>query len=354
MAFTRDSITAYESQPQVSVEMPNPWAPEAAQPVQAAVIPESSPVVTPEPPVEGKSSQELADGSNTEIPAEPVTATDANPEGDNTPNTNEAAPDGATRSRAQERITELVDERNAVKEYNKYLQSKVDELLRMQATKSAPESTPAPAPQADPVADIPTLETADFDPVKLSKMQSEWMQKQVAAQVKEAVKGLETNRNQVELRQAFTQRVDSFKKSTPDFDLIMSNPALPALAPEAATVVVRSENGPAIAYHLAKNPDVATRVSKMDAMSQAVAIGRIEEQITRDAQSKEPSKVVTPAPVKVASVSKAPPPPKPVSGGTSPVQKDMAQMSMEEWVAAERGRKVKERALKQELRKSLR
>lgn len=360
MAFSRDDLTSYEAKPQTQDPKHDPWGVDKnkvlsfdADPIgeKAEALTESSTEDVTEPPVEGD------DGSTTVNEAEPVAAEDANPEGVKDPDTSDLA-DGKPRNRAQERISDLVDERNAVKEYNKYLQTKLDELLRMQAGKTpASESSPTPAPQADSDEPAPTLESVGFDPVELNKKQNEWIQKQVAKQVKSAVNQIESRQTEVAIRQAFDTRTAEFRKGTPDFDVVLSNPALPQLAPEAARVVVRSESGPAIAYHLGKNPDLAVRIAKMDAEDQKAAIWRLEGQIVRISteanDTKEPSKVAKP-PVKVASVTKAPPPPKPVSGGTSPVQKDGNLMSMEEWVANERGRKVAERTAKQKMRQSMR
>jgi hypothetical protein len=90
----------------------------------------------------------------------------------------------------------------------------------------------------------------------------------------------------------------------------------------------------------------------MDPVSQAAAIGRLEGQLFKVAQ-KEPSKDTKPT-IRPVSVTKAPPPPKPVSGGTSPVQKDAALMSMEEWVANERSKKIADKANRLRIRQSMR
>lgn len=351
MAFSREDLTTYEAKPQVEDANFDPWAGKSSPPepqVKADASPESSTEDVTEPTELG------TDGSTTEQEAETVAANPANPEGDKDPNLEEPE-DGRPRSRAQERITELVDERNAVKEYNKYLQSKLDELLRMQAGKTpASDSSPTKDSQPSDEDVAPTLESVGFDPVELNKKQNEWIQKQVNKRVESAVKQIEVRQSEVAIRQAFDAKTVEFRKTAPDFDIVLSNPALPQLAPEAARVVVRSENGPALAYHLAKNPDLAIRICRMDAVDQAAAIGRLEGQIVRteaDAKdTKEPSKVAK-TPVKVTS---APPPPKPVSGGTAPIRKDMAQMTMEEWVAHERGRKVADRQAKQKMRQSMR
>lgn len=352
MAFSREDLTVYESKPQVEVDSKtfDPFNPEP--PVKVEAVAESSAAVVPEPPVEE------IDGSTTEEKAEPVAAEIANPEGDKDPEIDEPTDGRAPRNRAQERITELVDERNAVKEYNKYIQSKLDEALRMLQDKTAPRDTSTEkAPPAETDDAPPTLESVGFDPIELNKKTNEWIHKQVDKRVESAVKQIEVRQNENQVRQAFESRVAEFRKSAADFDTVLANPQLPQLSSEAARIVVRSEQGPAVAYHLAKNPDVAVRISKMDPMSQAAAIGRLEEQVARatiDAKNgtKEPSP--TKAPVKVAAVTKAPPPPKPVSGGTAPVTKELGQMTMEEWVSHERGRKAQERQAKQKIRQQMR
>lgn len=348
MAFSRDDLVAYEAKPQVEVPNHDPWGngskPLDAEPqVEAAAPSESSAEVVTEPTDTG------TDGSNTEITAESVTATDAIPEGENTPELEEIA-DGKPRSRAQERIEELVAERNALRKYGEYLLSQVGDLRKSGTKEPVQESRPAPVVAVDETA--PTLESADFDPIKLNKLQNEWIQKQVDKRVESAIQQIEVRQSETSIRQAFETRVSAFRKTAPDFDTVLANPALPQLAPEAARIVVKSEQGPDIAYYLGKNPDIAERIARLDSNDQIAAVGRLAGQLSKTTQ-KEPSSVTKP-PVKVASVTKAPPPPKPVSSGSGPITKDMAQMTMDEWVNHERGRKIAERTAKQKLRLSMR
>lgn len=351
MSFSRDDLAAYAAQPQVQDPNFDPWAGKSSPPEpQVKAEASTDPVIAedvPEPSDKGD-----IDGSTTETTAEPVAANDATPEGDKDPNLDDLDTDGVRpRSRAQERIEELVAERNALRKYGEYLLSQVDDLRKAPPKGAQQESRPAPTEMEDTA---PTLESADYDPIKLNKMQNEWIQKQVDKQVKSAVEQIESRRNEGAIRQAFESRTAEFRKNAPDFDTVIANPALPQLAPEAARVIVRSDQGPDIVYHLAKNPDLATRISRMEPVSQAAAIGRLEEQIVRNTADskntqKEPSK--TPKP---ASVTKAPPPPKPVSSGSAVVQRPGELMSMDEWVANERSKKIADQAAKKKLRLSMR
>lgn len=361
MAFSRDDLKIYESQKPAEVpdtqetlfatnpEVLNPEAP--SQVDENAEVDAAIAASVTEPTAKGTN-----DGSTTANTAEPVAATSPDPEGVKDPDLEDLT-DGKPRSRAQERIEELVAERNALRKYGEYL------LAQVEATRKAPQQVDQSASQPtvndtkeDPA---PTMESAEYDPVKLTKLQNEWLDRQLNKRVESAVKQLETRQNEVAIRQTFEQRSAEFKKTAPDYEIVIANPALPQLAPNAAKIVVKSENGPAVIYHLGKNPDLAVRIARMDPESQAHAIGRLEEQLIRAKTetkntTQEPSKQETKPAVKPAVVTKAPPPIKPVSSGTSVTQKPADIMSMEEWVAADRARKIADKEARKKMRTSMR
>ena len=361
MAFTRDDLSSYETKPQVDISGFDPFNP-SAQP--EAKEPVTTPQVNAEAEVDAAIAASVAepteeginDGSTTETQAESVAATDATPEGAKDPDANEDVGDGKPRSRAQERIEELVAERNALRRYGEYLLAQVEASRKGAPAGEQPASQPAVNETKQDDDPAPTLERAEFDPVKLSKMQNEWIQKQVAKQVQNALKEVEVRQSVQATHKAFAEKTAEFRKTAPDFDLVVSNPSLPSLAPEAARALVEADSGPAIVYHLAKNPDLAVRISKLSPVSQAAAIGRIEEQLSRaktetTSTSKEPSKQTAPA--KKPAVTQAPPPPKPVQA-SAPHKKDASIMSMDEWVSNERARKIQEKKTRQEMRRAMR
>jgi hypothetical protein len=372
MSFTLQDLQSYESQPQTQVASHDPWSPSKPD-VKGSN--ETTPQINADADVDAAIAASVAeptekgtsnDGSTTDTQAEPVAAKagtasnkqdlySAKPEGDKDPDLEDLT-DGKPRSRAQERIEELVAERNSLREYGKYLLDQVAEMRKSPIKSEQVSQTVAPQIQEDAA---PTLEDAEFDPVKHSKMQTEWLNKQVEKRVENALKQFENRQSEVATRQAFEQRAAEFKKVNPDWEVVIANPALPPLAPEAARVVVRSENGPAITYHLAKNPDLAVRIARMEPISQAAAIGRLEEQLVRSKTdtsntTKEPSKETKPAAKSAVKVTQAPPPPKPVSGGTSVTKQDGDPMSMEEWVSREREKKISERQARKNLRSAMR
>jgi hypothetical protein len=338
MTFSREDVANYEKQSPPPVESEAKPVEQAPAPVETTSVSAETPQVEPV----------VSDGSTKAETAESAAAT-AVPDGEQVQVETEAEPASATssdgkprRNEARERIEELVAERNALRKYGEYLLKTVDELKTTSQPKAA-------GPQAPTVAEdpAPTLEQHQFDPAAFAKAQNEWVQRQVEKRVAQAVEGLEARRTEATMRSNFEARTAEFRKTQPDYDIVIGNPALPALAPNTARLIVKSETGPQLAYHLAKNPDLATRISRMDPDQQGMAIGRLE------AQLQVPVPVKTTPQVK-RTVTQAPPPPKPVSSGSGVVQKDINQMSMDEFVAHERAKKLADRELRQRTRKAMR
>jgi len=85
-----------------------------------------------------------------------------------------------------------------------------------------------------------------------------------------------------------------------------------------AEALMETDNGIDVAYHLATHPAEANKIAKLPPVAQARAIWELEAKVTKP---KEPA------------VSKAPPPVKPVRGGTASASKPVSEMSMSEYAA---------------------
>lgn len=195
------------------------------------------------------------------------------------------------RSRARERIEDLVAERNAAKEYAEY--------WRQQALGIMTQATAPPKPQEPP---------KPLDPVE--------------TKVQEA---LARERAEEANRQAighFEAKIEVFKEDHPDFDIVMANPRLPQLAQTAAAMIVESDYSAEMTYALGKDPALATRISRMTPSQQGLAIGRLETTVSKKPEPSGPTKSVTtpppPAPKPAPAVTQAPPPPTPIQGGGAP------------------------------------
>ena len=360
MAFSRDDLAAYEkgaATPAPAAPVQDPAPPASASPAQAADPSAAAPVTDPAVP----------DGDATSAVDADSAPANADPSGDTATDDPPAAPAApAPKGSARERIEGLIIERDALRGYGEHVLSQNAELkARLAALEArlggpavadaiAPAAAPASAPAA-PAADAsdkpPTLEEHNFDPVALADAQAKWLEKQVDKRVAAAMTGVQAKQASEAVRVQFESRVEAFAKAHSDFSTVVSNPALPALNSAAARSVALSEQGPAIIYHLGKNPDLAARISRMPVEQQLVQIGRLEAQLAPAAAPPPPA--TTTKPTRQKSVTSAPPPPAPVPAGSA-VSKDPSTMSMDEWVRNERGRKIAERTERQKLRAAMR
>lgn len=119
-------------------------------------------------------------------------------------------------------------------------------------------------------------------------------------------------------RQAeWAARVAAFKEEAPDFEQVAFSPNVPVTT-QMAEILTDSDHGPAVAYYLGNNPLEAAEIAQLSEREQAMAIGRIEGQL-----SQKPVRRVTQAPEPVQTVSGKSP-------GAIP---DLNKMSMKEYAA---------------------
>lgn len=102
-------------------------------------------------------------------------------------------------------------------------------------------------------------------------------------------------------RDAFRSKAEVFSKNAPDFEAAIEEAGL-AEVPGLGAVLMESDFGPEIAYHLAKNPDDAEKLDGMTYTQMTKFIGRLEAKFEGD----------EPAPKPEVRISKAPPPIVPV------------------------------------------
>lgn len=365
MSFSRDDLAAYEKAappavpPAVTAAAAAPDSndtPAASAPAGAPAAPElKQPAAAPPA---GEADPAVPGGeSSADTPAESAAA--------NADTGSETPP---SKGSAQERIADLVAERNAFRKYGEYQGEKIAELTAQieslkkgispaaaaSAEAAGNAASPAAQPAAAPANDLrPTLEQFDFDLETYGKAESDWIQRQIDRKVEAALGRKEITSAQSAAQAAekavaesFNARMEDFAKTHPDLKVVLANPALPALAKPAARHILTAENGAAIVYHLGKNPDVAVRISRMAPEQQLVAIGRIESQLAATPSETQQQ------PTKQKTTTQAPPPPTPVSGG-APAQKSLETMSMDEFVQHEREAELRKRQQRQAIRKAV-
>lgn len=106
-----------------------------------------------------------------------------------------------------------------------------------------------------------------------------------------------------QLESAWEDRQTAFANDNPDyFDKIDAEDL--AVSPPMAGAIKSMEDGPAVAYHLAQNPDEARRIAALAPLAQVREIGRIQGRLEAQREAAAQNDPDTPKPV-----SKAPPPP---------------------------------------------
>ena len=303
-----------------------PATPAPATPVPAPAA-DSAPAAEATPPEDSGAVDSAADTT----PADTAPADSAPAEGDTQPTTDDAADttDAPKAGGARARIQELVEERNALRAYGKHLEGALERSRQAPAQPAAVAATPEPA-----LDKAPTLESVGFDTGKYERALADFARGVARREATAAVAEHTTRANAESARVAFETRVEAFRKVKPDFDVKSSNPSIPPLHQRAAAMIVHDDSGPAIAYHLFSNPDIAVRIARQQPDAQVFALGQIKSQLAA-APAKPQQKIV--------KLTSAPRPPSPVPGGSSPgVDPNAPSASMKDFVAAHQA-KVRER-----------
>lgn len=207
------------------------------------------------------------------------------------------------------------------------IQARIDEITakRRNAERDAEywkqrAMTAAPTVGAQ-AAPEPAKPDVDPNAPKLEEFQDygEWVRATTQYEINKTVRRMDSQKKGHETRQSFHQAVAEFKKTNPDFEEVAFNESVPINEPMVAAIV-GSAKGPQVAYFLGKNPDEAARIARLDPLSAAREIGKLEE------------KLAGPPP---KNVTQAPKPLKPVSQtGGDAVKIDLDKADMDSYAAA--------------------
>lgn len=119
----------------------------------------------------------------------------------------------------------------------------------------------------------------------------------------------------------WVSKINQARTDYSDYDTVMEDAQDIPIDPSVAEAIQSSDLGGDIAYYLAKNPEEAIRINSLSPIAAAREIGRIESYVEYEKTHK-----------KVAPVSKAPSPIKPVRSSTGSGTKSFEDMSPGEYV----------------------
>jgi hypothetical protein len=237
------------------------------------------------------------------------------PSGDTPPADGAPAPKKKT---AEDRIKDLIAERNATTEYADY--------WREQALAARAQGPKPPEP-----IEKPRPKLADFkDQEKWADALVEWSEDRIERGVAKSVETESTKTREAADHEAAVaahrERVSKFAEKTPDYVATVRNPNL-NISKTMTEVIIHSEKGPELSYHLGTHPAEAARIARMAPALAAAALGRIEATLGE-----------TPPPTKPKKPSNAPEPPNPLHGGGAP-DINLETCSLNEFLDRRLGRK---------------
>lgn len=199
---------------------------------------------------------------------------------------------------SQERIAELTRQRHESDREAAYWRG----VAQGPAAPAAPEGKPTP----DKFSDYGDYVEA------LAEYKAKEIVSKTRAEIEQSQRAKETAAN-------WQQREAAFRQSTSDYAEVIQAAADLPITQALGTALQESDIGPQLAYHMAKNPEVAERLNGLPERQMLRELGRLEASLT------------TSSPPAPARVSSAPPPIKPVGQSAAGVP-DMAKMPMDEYI----------------------
>ncbi len=291
--------------------------------IAGQIIPPNAPAepgpehASPEPeptPAKGEGGQpadpppDAATSSGTQAPVE----ASAEAEGDDPETPYFRDKDGKFRKGSKREI------RGIVSKQQKRIDTLTAKLREREAIASQPAVTPAAPVTAGGDDPKPTLDKFDTyeDFVEATgrwSARQEWKQQQAVKQQESAQ--TETGQLQHEL---ITARVEAFAAEHQDYDQVIANSVLAdyQLPPILYQILSSDERGPEMAYYLAKHPDDALALAResLDLPVSAATVEWMRRKVLTRLGAATPARGSAP---QAPSLSLAPPPMRPVSGGAN-------------------------------------
>ena len=208
----------------------------------------------------------------------------------------------------QTEVTEATEDhkngfQKRIERFNRKIAEKDQELeyWRKLALQNKPELAAQPAAQVK--SDKPQL--ADFQNIEdYTEAVTDWKLNQ-----------RELARTQEKVVSTYNQRAKEFSKEHPDYDEVLDSTNHIPVQPEIHNMILESDVGPQIAYHLATTPTELERLNSLPSHRRLIELGKLED---RFANKKAPP---------VVKATKAAPPVKTVTGA-APTKKELTDPNL--------------------------
>jgi hypothetical protein len=258
--------------------------------------------------------QQTEPAASEQAPDEPETAagqSGQDGEGDDATATDEQGKERKPNPKIERRFSEITKQREAAKaeaQQEREARLALEARLKELETKANPQPAQAqanelgPEPQPDQFSDMfeyaKALAEYTADRRLMERDQQEVQRKAAAEQ---------------ELKfKAWAERLDKAKNELPDFDEMVQSSEVSVSDP-VRDAIMESDVGPKILYHLAENPEFATKLNGLSVISALREIGKLEARLEKPATSTERA----PTGTTVVGKSRAPAPITPIRGGAT-------------------------------------
>lgn len=250
-------------------------------------------------PAEKSAEQKTSDESETsETEAKEVEEDSEDREEVGTEKTDESEKDKSKKSGFQKRIDKLNARTRAAQQETEY--------WRQQALKGAGQVQDPAKVETKPVASEGKPDPDKFNThAEFVEALADWKTDQKLKERDQKQEQAKLQADQANLLKSHADRVKAFKDKTDDFDEMLGS-LDDVRSPVIQQIIVESENGPALLYELAKNPEEALRISKLTPWAIARELGKLESKITpaSESEKKPETKKITNAPKPIETVGK--------------------------------------------------
>jgi hypothetical protein len=220
----------------------------------------------------------------------------------------------------QKRIDKLIREKSGLEERAAAAERKAADLEARQPKEEAKK----PAVQGEPVrSEFATDE-------EYIKAQARWEVRQELKEQKAAEeRATEEARIQATYK-AYNDRLLEARSHIEDFDEKMATAGDLKVPQSVYLSIIEMENGPEVAIYLAEHPEMAAELMEMSPLRATANVWKLSESLAPEEKEEKEEK----PPVVEKIVSKAPPPIKPVGGGSTKSSVPLGEMSMRDYKKA--------------------
>lgn len=204
----------------------------------------------------------------------------------------------------QDRISEVVHQRNEARAQIEAEKKRAAELEKQLAEFRAKIEPPKPE-------NTKPDKSAFTDPFEYAEKLSEWSAQEALRKRDAEEASRRAEEAQRALATAWETRQAAFKAATPEYEAVVQASDI-VVSDEVRDAILESDVGPQLLYHLAMNPEVGKKLQTMSRTGALREIGRMEATLAQPVTKPE-----TKTETKPIATSKAPAPITPIGGGTA-------------------------------------